>query len=576
MFASRFRTGPNRIAPFFREIFASQSIWVRLLDLLIFVLLAIAFLGGIRFRGHLYFKHSADLRRVAIGLGVVGYFFLIQSKEKSFFLKGARRVAEKLSLPRVRKICIVTGLFLAVALSVQRAFAMRVTLYDVGIFHQILWSLVNGFGFHSTISGAGNFLLDHFSPSLIFLTPFYALTQSSPLILPVIHPLLLFGGGIAWIYLASRVKNTPDVLRQKLAAATTVFVFSFESLWANLKWGFHENSIAFFSLSWAFALFFSESSKSLFKKNALILTLFLIAAGSKEILLLDVSIALMCWAVISKRRNKEWKVLFFSLFLGMISVGLFLGFIYFEKMVHPTDKNYFNRYYAYLGDNLNEFFLNLFRSPLSIFHAVGAKELIHYFFTVFSPWLFLPFLWKRKDSQNLWLLVALPSFASAALATYPPLRKSNFHYVLELWPVLACLSVVKLGEKKSSNWLWLWALLALFRMDSDPLSDFRELRETSIHSQKIRERLLSLPLDAAITADELAGTWISNRKWIMRWPETFLLPNQCPQYIVLRDKFKETEVKAQLNTLIQKCGSSARHSQPWISGDWEIYSLSSK
>jgi uncharacterized membrane protein len=108
------------------------------------------------------------------------------------------------------------GFVLSAGISVLQCLSLRTPLYDVGLFHQVIWGLAHGYGFSSSISGAGNFLLDHFSPSLVLLVPAFWLSASSALTLLVIQPLLVFGGVAAWIWLAETLEINV------LAASVTV------------------------------------------------------------------------------------------------------------------------------------------------------------------------------------------------------------------------------------------------------------------------------------------------------------------------------------------------------------------
>ncbi|MEO5970963.1 MAG: hypothetical protein ABIQ95_13625, partial [Bdellovibrionia bacterium] len=459
----------------------------------------------------------------------------------------------------------------------------------------------------------------------------FQLFGETPKFLPVVQVLLIFGGGAAWIFLAERSGGLPELkpkpkpepggvdsgvtlggeidyfrnsevlgprpptlrhlfhlLRKAraasepqsnstLAAATMIFVLSFDSLWKNLRWGFHENAIAFCSVSWALALLFSSALGSRpVLKNILIVVLFLLAAGSKEILLLDIAAGFCVWAVfdiVSGRlarkgiANEQYEVKQgskFFIFKIVLAIALTVGFILFEKMAHPPNKNYFNRYYAYLGGNLAEFLKNLIVAPGLIIHNIGLKALMHYFWVVFSPWLFLlpVFLKMGGRKANLsslsevpWLFLILPSFASAALASFPPLRDPAFHYVLELWPVLACVTIKALGRQKSSTLIWGWALMGLIAMDFDPIAEYREYQAQSIRRLEAIKLIDTIPPEAAVMADELAGTWIAGRRWVTRWPDTRLLPLDCPDYVLVEDPSNQKE--KEVLELISRCESKA-------------------
>ena len=64
-------------------------------------------------------------------------------------------------------------------------------VYDLGIFHQMLWNSARGHWFASSLKHM-NYLGDHFSPSLILLAPLTWLPRSVELLL-IVGGLVLFG-----------------------------------------------------------------------------------------------------------------------------------------------------------------------------------------------------------------------------------------------------------------------------------------------------------------------------------------------------------------------------------------------
>lgn len=556
----------NGSSCFLKTFFSSSTLPALLCDLLALSFILIWLLGGIGFHGKLYFRNGADPRRVAIFLLTFIYFLKPQYRNKSFLLRIAVGVGRKLETRSIRwSVVLLFGTFSTI-LAIYQTLALRVPLFDVGLFHQILWSLDHGMGFHSTISQSGNFLQDHFSPTLALLVPLFHLTLNSPFFLPVLQVFLLFGGASAWVYLAERLPGASVKTQNQLAAATTVFIVGFGSLWGNLRWGFHENSIAFISLSWALAFLITSKSKEF-----LILFLSMIAALSKEILLLDVALFFGLWALLEWRKQRR----LFPIGLTLLSILLISGFIYFEKLPHPADKNYFERYYSYLGNNLFDFAKNLIFQPFLISQNVGRKELLQYLYTVFSPWLFLP-IWipfvtriqkstlGKEGIQSYWIWIMAPSFFSSAIATYPPLRSSNNHYVLELWPLLAPLTLLGLVRLKSQTWIWMWAIFSLFKMDQDPIADMREFYQGAKKMCEIRSRLKEIPTEDSLIATELSGTWVAGRKSVTRWPHTEFIPNRCPdRVVILKSEFKAFQ------DILSNCPIQLLHSNQIRSlGDW--------
>ncbi|MFZ9596119.1 MAG: DUF2079 domain-containing protein, partial [Bdellovibrionia bacterium] len=373
---------------------------VGVFDGLCFLLLLIGFCGGVSVHGRLVLKHAADLRRAVILLSGIVFFFRPHWVAQSHWFRLIQAGAQALGGPRVRRGVILGVMLWAMILAVLQVQVLAVPLYDVGIFHQVLWSLSQGLGFHSSISGAQNFLTDHSSVALALLLPFFQMSGGSVYFLPVIQGVLLWGGAWAWVRLAERLSESDPALASSLPGATVVFILGFESLWRNLRWGFHENAIYFFLLSWALYFYYrSEHVHSLTDElrggrspsvweqprflRALVFCLFLGAAAAKEILLLNLALGFLIWCALDGKKRK-WtfgELGFFVLRVGA-AIALFLGFLAFETMGHPADKNYFNRYYAYLGASLPDFLSNLLASPQKVIETVGLGALLKYGFQV--------------------------------------------------------------------------------------------------------------------------------------------------------------------------------------------------
>ena len=559
-------------------------------DLVQIFLIGLWMMGGVPFNGHVYFPHGADPRRAALILGIIAYFLSPTLRERSFILRASLQFGQLLTRPMPRAGFFFAVFILAMGLGILQTLALRVPLYDVGLFHQVLWSLTHHHAFHSTISGAGNLLWDHFSPSLVLLAPFFDLSQSSAFFLPLAHVFLLFLGGASWVFLAARVPGCSKVFRSHLAAATAVFFLSFESLWSNLRWGFHENSIAFACTSWGLALLLGERNPKY--KKSFIFLLFLIAAGSKEILLLDSALLFFFWGYSEWQKSDPTTGLFknpgrfFSVLLFFSALLLVSGFCIFASLPLHIERNSFIRTYGYLGETFQEVSSNLFQSPLLIFEAVGIGDLAKYGVNVFLPWLFLPLPFflnciRRKISkdpvkgipfESYYALAILPSFISAALATYPALRNPSEHSVLELWPVLACMTLIALARIQSIPLVWGWAILSLLRMDYDPFGALREYGKESQKMQTVRQQIQSYPENISVVGDDLLGPWVAGRLWVTRWPDLSLLPNRCPDRIVVRNSSSGTLTELGVQQLLSRCAKSPKARIPaWRMDEWAEY-----
>ena len=542
------------------------------LDLLIIALIGVWLVGGVPWNDKILLKYGADSRRTALTLIIIIWLAWPFFRQKSFVLKAINKVKRILLIRRSRWSVILLFCLFSMVLAALQATALRYPMYDVGLFHQILWGLANGHGFVSTISKAGNFLSDHSSVSLVLLTPFYWVFKNSAVILPIIHVVLVYLGISAWVFLAEKAPSTSSQTRSTLAATTTVFALCFDSLWANQRWGFHENAIAFAAYSWSLALIFADLRWNV-TRTVSIFILLLIAAGAKEVLLLDISVAFIALSLVLAKIYSGRSRIFSTALTATTTIVLILLFIGFESLPHPADKNYFERYYSYLGSGLGELLEVILVSPGKVIEAIGAVELLKYFYTVFVPWLGLPLLWfywavknrgieKRAALTYLLIFASIfPSFLSAALSTYSPLRQDGFHYVLELWPALAVLTIIAISKLKYAHPIaWSWALLSLLLLGQDPFAQIREYGNQTSETSEVRSIFQSIPKNMSVAAHEMTGVMLAGRPLITKWPNTDFHLNSCPDLVVL---------PAHEN--IGKQNTRCKHSLIWSKGGWNGY-----
>lgn len=548
-----------------------------LFDGLVFLLLALWAIGGISIGGGPPIPYGVDTRRVATGLLVVGNF-VPWLRQRSLLITGCRGILQRLLDSGPRRVVLAIGFAIACLSALSQTFAFRFPLYDVGLYHQVIWGVAHGHGFVSTISGAGNYLGDHFSLSYILLAPFFWLSGSAPYTLPIMHCVLTFLGIGAWLFLAERLPGVAPVTRGRLARATLLFAIGFDSLWGNLFWGFHDTAIGFAALSWALALYFVydqgavKCSKAVF---AGILGLFAVAAFAKETFLLDGCLAMVVMAAAHRRDRSRWRMLTY----GSLSILFLSFFILFELMPHPADKNYFARYYSYLGNTLPAFVMTLLLRPWVVFQTIGAGELLRFFLTVFAPFLLLPLgwvVWSRDAwrsrrllrSPGWWLLVIGPGFLSLAVSLHGDLRGNHFHYVIALWPVLATLTILALGQWDERPVGWgryrlstLWFLLAWLMLGRDPLMNIhKSLGGISLNASSHRF-FSNIPAQDSLSADEMAGPWAANRLAVTRWPELAIFNGQCPQWIALR---RESQERAFDKGCIEPGSTPAFSDSAWV------------
>lgn len=546
------------------------------LDLILAVLTMIWLMDGVPWEGSKILRHGADLRRLAVTLAVFAWCFFPLTRQKSLILQMVAMAWKMLTHSwqfRYGTLAAVT--FFASSLGALQLMALRLPLFDTGTYHQILWALIRGKGFLSTVTKAQDYLLDHLSPTIALLAPAYWLSASSPMTLPVLHPFLLFGGVAAWVYLAERLPGVDAQHRAKIAAAVVVAGITFESLWGNLKWAFNMPSVGFCVVSWALALAYAH------KGRAAPFILLIIAAATKETYLPAVAIISLGWAWTllheSKKQNGFTR---YALLFTILAIACIGAFVIFESIPHPADKNYFSRYYAYLGMTLTEVSRSLVLHPLEalrqIHEKIGIQNIFFYLIRIFLPWLGLPLFyvvssWRSRHLPYgpppiVLLLSILPAIVSQALSSYPALRESGFQYALELWPALAVLTVVALGTLKTRILPIAWALVMLFSLEQDPVGSWMEYASSTQETRNTRAFFNSIPKSASVTADTLTGTWLVGRERISLWPDFSALKGACPDWLVL------TDAEA-LNESAKNC--FGEDPVPvWTAPGWRAYQLS--
>src|SRR5712692_7934709 len=111
------------------------------------------------------------------------------------------RYEGRLALALVLLYAVVFG-----SLALVRHWALHSTALDLGVFDQVLWNTVHGRFMESTLSlercDPHSFFLDHFSPALLVIVPFYAIVPRPETLIFVQTVALALG---TWpIYLLAR------------------------------------------------------------------------------------------------------------------------------------------------------------------------------------------------------------------------------------------------------------------------------------------------------------------------------------------------------------------------------------
>jgi uncharacterized membrane protein len=258
------------------------------------------------------------------------------------------------------------------SLALVRHWAFHSTALDLGVFDQVLWNTVHGRFMESTLSlercDPHNFFLDHFSPALLLIVPFYAVVPR-PETLIVFQTIALALG--AWpIYLLARRFLVRSEERLVWVAA---YVLSAPLAWITF-YDFHEITLAVFPLG--LAMYFLATRRTI----PLLLGLGASFLVKEELPLVAIGFGV---ALLAQRR---WGL---GAFVAIASAVWFLVTL---KVIIPAftggaPYQYLGRY-ASLGGDEFEIARTLVLDPLRVLRVLVAGEWgskLAFFLTLFAP-----------------------------------------------------------------------------------------------------------------------------------------------------------------------------------------------
>jgi uncharacterized membrane protein len=258
------------------------------------------------------------------------------------------------------------------SLALVRHWAFHSTALDLGVFDQVLWNTVHGRFMESTLSlercDPHNFFLDHFSPALLLIVPFYAVVPR-PETLIVFQTIALALG--AWpIYLLARRFVVRSEERLVWVAA---YVLSAPLAWITF-YDFHEITLAVFPLG--LAMYFLATRRTI----PLLLSLGASFLVKEELPLVAIGFGV---ALLAQRR---WGL---GAFVAIASAVWFLVTL---KVIIPAftggaPYQYLGRY-ASLGGDEFEIARTLVLDPLRVLRVLVAGEWgskLAFFLTLFAP-----------------------------------------------------------------------------------------------------------------------------------------------------------------------------------------------
>ncbi len=503
-------------------------------------------------------------------------FFLQKKSPDSFLWMKVRLFMNHLSdSSRFRLLFFWFGLFFTGIFPILRTLAGNHTVYDHGIYNQIMWSLGHGFGFIDTIDPTLNHMLIHFSPTLITAWPISALLNYHPIGLVITASVATWGGIYAWLKTIRIHPDLEDSIRGKLEAGVLILAFFFPSFWSNFKWSFHESHLAFLFLSWGYYF--------LVKESIVWANVFFILTGlSKEIYLLDMAFLQFGLMIIWKKKHQKWV----SLILAILFIALFLGYDHWVKIVkskiaalHPEwpTIDFFQQYFGHYDvKSLSNLAVKALTNPIQCFSNwwTVSKDIGSWSFPImllvafgFAP-IQSVLSWK-KNRYVITILAMIPSFAIIILERSGKLHRFGNHYVTILWPTLFFVSIY--GFKKDifrikNGLMYLAIITAMLGVGGDYYYDARmDLKK--IHSRKpMFEKLNQIKPEDSVMAFYI-GLNLSQRRYLAEPPFTFSLPNPCPDWLFLL----RNESESVLREVSKSC--SCRFDLNFQDSEFDLYRL---
>jgi uncharacterized membrane protein len=381
-------------------------------------------------------------------------FKLILSSREKFGFQFLKKISKRLPNYLILSVIIYATIFSAI--TILRIRALQTYAYDLGNYHQALYTTLTGQGFLYYTSDllanpSGSIFGVHVAISLLEILPLYSLLPKIESLL-IIQSIMISLGAIP-VFLLANLK-----LNSKKLALFFALAFLLNPAIQGINWyDFHPE--AFILLPFLFAIYFSEVKSW---KLYFISIIFVLFSIDKSAMLVG---AFALFKILQLKIFKNYKRSnFFSrtninyleikplLFYIVTFFGALVWFIVTTKIV--LSFNPFNlytsgatQYWNRLGArNLMEIPQQLILHPDLAVHALvfDLEQKILYVLILFGPVLFLPLISPKT------LIMYLPWLAIALFSSYPPYYQFGTQYPAYIIPVIFYGSVI--GANKIRSW----------------------------------------------------------------------------------------------------------------------------
>ncbi len=402
--------------------------------------------------------------------------------------------------------------------AIQKHAALQTAGFDLGNHSQAMRNTLLGHPLAiTTMQNITSRWALHFEPTLLLLTPIYALSQQ-PQTLLIIQVIIVTLGAIP-IFFIARQNLTSDIAGIVFAL---VYLF-FPALQGALIFDFHAVTLA--------ATFLSAALWCLhWQRYRLLLVAVILAMGCKEnIPLLVLMMGGYIWLV---QKQPKWGIST----MGLAAFWFILANFVIIPFFSPIGENIHLHRYTQWGDSMGQVIVSLITRPLAVLGFIFSGDRLNYWLRLTMPVAFTALL------DPLILLIALPEMFINTLSSYPPTYQlDRFHYSIIIVPFITVAGIN--GVARLVRWIGpklryarpkflqntllgmilIVTLAYQLQFGHTPIGRYFEWPVITAHHRQAQEMLALIPPEAAVAAQNNLVPHISQRAWI------FVLPKRSQQ-----------------------------------------------
>jgi uncharacterized membrane protein len=399
------------------------------------------------------------------------------------------------------------------AYSAQKHWTFQTTGYDLSLYIQSLWNTLHGDFLRLTIApGVKHFLSWYFTPSVVLLTPVYALWPS-PVTLLIVQSVVVALGAWPIFQLVKEHLGAPW-----LAAGYACVYLMFPALLAANVYDFHGITLTAPLLIWTWYL--AQRRRWTGYGVVAVVT----AGFREEAALMLLMMGLLLIADPGRRKAGIWTVLGSAIWFAVLVLVA-------VPMVRATSvyMDQISRF-GYLGNSPAQVLTNLVAHPELALIELSRPEKIGYLLHLFAPVGYLSMF------APVMLLPVLPTLLMNLMAASPPAYSPVlFQYNAPLPPFIVLAAAM--GSSRLAGWIGArsaprrrLAQVALFafvllmsvgyqlKLSYLPFSPFFRWPQITAHHQLGWQIAESIPPDAIVSAQNQLAPHVSNRRTVYVFP----------------------------------------------------------